>query len=38
MSTTGYSAIALSRKLVLLTHNHRHLGKLPGLLIEDWTV
>jgi predicted nucleic acid-binding protein len=48
MSTTGYdarrlanaslSAIALSRKLVLLTRNHRDLVKVPGLLIEDWTV
>ncbi|MEH1968941.1 hypothetical protein [Nostoc sp.] len=35
MSTTGYSAIALSRKLVLLTRNHRDLGKVTGLLIED---
>ncbi|MBW4429464.1 MAG: type II toxin-antitoxin system VapC family toxin [Nostoc desertorum CM1-VF14] len=32
------AAIALSRKLVLLTRNHRNLGKLPRLLIEDWTV
>ncbi|MGF1939050.1 MAG: hypothetical protein RM347_032650 [Nostoc sp. ChiQUE02] len=38
ISTTGYSAIALSRKLVLLTRNHRDLGKVLGLLIEDWTV
>ncbi|MEH1820388.1 MAG: hypothetical protein V7L31_15135 [Nostoc sp.] len=38
MSTTGYSAIALSRKLVLLTRNHRDFNKIPGLLIEDWTV
>jgi tRNA(fMet)-specific endonuclease VapC len=33
-----FSAIALARKLVLLTRNHRDLGKVPGLLIEDWTV
>ncbi|MBD2505965.1 hypothetical protein H6G91_01545 [Nostoc muscorum FACHB-395] len=38
ISTTGYSAIALSRKLVLLTRNHRDFSKIPGLLIEDWTV
>ncbi|MCW5312712.1 hypothetical protein GTQ43_02265 [Nostoc sp. KVJ3] len=37
MSTTG-CAYALSRKLVLLTRNHRDLGKVPELLIEDWTV
>ncbi|MDZ8260642.1 hypothetical protein [Nostoc sp. ChiQUE01b] len=37
MSTTGYSAIALSRKLVLLTRNHRDFSKILGLLIQDWT-
>ncbi|PHM05669.1 twitching motility protein PilT, partial [Nostoc sp. 'Peltigera malacea cyanobiont' DB3992] len=38
MSTTGCSAIALSRKLILLRRNHRDLGKVPRLLIGDWTV
>jgi tRNA(fMet)-specific endonuclease VapC len=37
MSTTGY-AYALSRKLVLLPRNNRDFSKVPGLLIEDWTV
>ncbi|WP_414754235.1 hypothetical protein [Anabaena sp. CCY 9910] len=30
--------IALSRKLVLLTPNHRHFNKIPRLLIEVVTV
>lgn len=32
------AGIALCRKLVLLTRNHRDFSKVPGLLIEDWTV
>ncbi|MGI8503284.1 MAG: type II toxin-antitoxin system VapC family toxin [Hassallia sp.] len=31
-------AIALSRRLILLTRNHRDFSKIPELLIEDWTV
>ncbi|QLE44651.1 type II toxin-antitoxin system VapC family toxin [Nostoc sp. C052] len=34
----GLFGVALSRKLVLLTRNHQDLGKVPGLLIENWTV
>jgi tRNA(fMet)-specific endonuclease VapC len=32
------AAIALSRKLILLTRNHRDFGKVAGLAIEDWTI
>lgn len=32
------AAIALFRRLILLTRNHRDFGKVAGLLSEDWTV
>ncbi|TVQ59092.1 MAG: type II toxin-antitoxin system VapC family toxin [Spirulina sp. DLM2.Bin59] len=31
------AAIALSRKMILLTRNHRDFNKVQGLIIEDWT-
>jgi tRNA(fMet)-specific endonuclease VapC len=32
------AAIALFRRLILLTRNHRDFGKVSGLPIEDWTI
>lgn len=32
------AAIALSRGLIVLTRDQRDFGKVPGLLIEDWTI
>ena len=30
------AAVALSNNLTLVTHNVRHLSRVPGLLMEDW--
>jgi tRNA(fMet)-specific endonuclease VapC len=32
------ASIALSQGLTLLTRNTRDFGKIPGLVIEDWTI
>jgi tRNA(fMet)-specific endonuclease VapC len=32
------ASIALSRGLTVLTRNSRDFGKVPGLVIEDWTI
>ena len=35
---TQIAAIALVHNLTLVTHNIRHFGRIPYLVIEDWTV
>lgn len=32
------AAIALSRAMPLVTHNHRHFTPIPGLSLEDWLI
>lgn len=32
------ASIARSRGLILLTRNNKDFSKVPGLLIEDWTI
>ncbi len=33
---TQIAAIALTRNLILVTHNTRHFNRVPNLAIEDW--
>jgi tRNA(fMet)-specific endonuclease VapC len=33
---TQIAAHALAEDLILVTHNTRHFGKIPGLALEDW--
>lgn len=32
------AAIALSHNLIVLTRNRKDFNKVPGLIIEDWTI
>jgi tRNA(fMet)-specific endonuclease VapC len=31
------AAIAVARQLIVVTHNTREFGRVPGLVVEDWT-
>ena len=31
------AAIAMAHNLIVVTHNTKHFGRIPGLKIEDWT-
>jgi tRNA(fMet)-specific endonuclease VapC len=32
------ASIALAHGLILVTHNAKHFGRVPGLVSEDWTI